>query len=193
MLLGIGALLMAVLISLSRSLAQIPANLSCNLEGDVPIPKNTVFYWAVLFYNSTAMPLTGLIVLVVSILIPLSHYSEVAEETKVLACTSAAAIMLSLLALTIAVYSAFSLLVFGQYQHLTSAEFDGYKYNLGFRDFYVVIGKCDRFNIRCGCSVDITLDSEDYPGTSVTPSLEQNVKTKIIYIKTKSRNIPISK
>jgi hypothetical protein len=101
--------------------------------------------------------------------------------------------MLSLLALMLAVYSAFSLLVFGQYQHLTSAEFDGYTYNLGFKSSYVVIGKCDRFNIRCGCSVDITLDSEDYRGTSVTPSLEQNVKTKIIYIKTESRTIPISK
>jgi len=148
MLLGIGALVMAVLISLSGSLAQITANLPCNLEGDVPIHKNTVFYWAVLFYNSTAMPLTSLIVLVVSILIPLSHYSEVTEETKVLACTSVAAIMLSLLALMIAVYSAFSMLVFDQYQHLTSAEFDGYTYNLGFRSSYVVIGKYDRFNIR---------------------------------------------
>lgn len=107
MLLGIGTLVMAVLISLSGSLAQIPANLPCNLERDVPIHKNTVFYWAVLFYNHTAMPLTGLIVLVVSILIPLSHYSEVTEETKVRACTSAAAIMLSLLALMLAVYSAF--------------------------------------------------------------------------------------
>jgi uncharacterized ion transporter superfamily protein YfcC len=92
-LLGIGVLVMALLISLSGSLGQIPANLPCNLERDVSIYKNTVFYyWAVLFYNSIAMSLTGLIVLVVSILIPLSHYSEMTEETKVLACTSAAAI-----------------------------------------------------------------------------------------------------
>ncbi|MCC3527970.1 MAG: hypothetical protein EAZ83_08365 [Oscillatoriales cyanobacterium] len=195
MLLGISSLVLAVLISISGFLGDEQANLRATWETDVPTHKIPFFYWAVLFYNYTGILLTGIIFLVVSILIPLSHYSEVTKETKSLAFTSAAAIGMSLVALTIAVYSAFSL-IFVSYHHVSSAEFDGDKYNLGLisslgSDSFVVIGKCDRFNIRCDCYGVSRLDTGEYDETSATASLERDVKTQIIYINTQSSTMPI--
>jgi hypothetical protein len=194
MLLGISSLVLAVLISISGFVGDEQANVRATWETDVPTHKIAFFYWVVLFYNYAGIPLTGIIFLVVSILIPFSHYSEVTQETKSLACTSAAAIGLSLVALTIAVYSAFSL-IFVRYHHISSAEFDGYKYNLGLRSSgsgsFVVIGKCDRFNIRCDCYGVSRLDSGEYDETSATPSLERDVETQIIYINTQSSTMPI--
>ncbi|MEG3988844.1 hypothetical protein QUA13_17120 [Microcoleus sp. S28C3] len=198
MLLGIGALVLAVSISISGFLGQEPANLQGDLKSDVPIDKIAVFYWAVLFYNHAGIPLTGIILLLVLILmvVPLC---EPTQKTK--SSTTWATIGLSVLALAIAVSSVFSQL-FVNYEHLTSAEFDDYRYNLGLRiamdnDNFYVIGKCDRFGIRCDCyavsPLDYLEDADYYNKTSRTPSLERDAKTKIIYIKTKSRTIPISK
>ena len=196
MLLGIGALVLAVLISISRFLGEEPANLQGDLENDRPIDKIAVFYWAVLFYYYARIPLAGIILLVVLILMVVLLY-EATKKTS--SSTTWAAIRLSVLALAIAVFSLFSPI---GYKHLTSGQFDGYTYNLGLRtamdgDNFYIIGKCDRFGIRCDCyafsSVE-SLDYVDYDQTLLqTPSLLQDAKTKIIYIKTKGRTIPISK
>lgn len=197
-LLGIGALVLAVLMSISGFLGQEPANLQGNLENDRQIYKITVFYWAVLFYNHAGIPLTGIILLVVLMLIAFS-LSEGAK--KITSCATATAIGLSVLALAIAISSIFSQL-FVSYEHLTSANFDGYRYNLGLRtamdnDNFYVIAKCDRLGISCDCyavsPLDYLEEADYYNKTSPTPSLERDAKTKKIYIKTKSRTIPISK
>lgn len=198
MLLGIGVLVLAVLISISGFLGGEPANLQGDLENDRPIDKITVFYWAVLFYNHGGMPLTGIILLVVLVLMVVPLY-EATKKTN--SSTTWAAIGLSVLALAIAVFCLFSQLFVG-YDHLASAEFDGYRYNLGLRtaidgDNFYIIGKCDRFGIRCDCYAvspfEPSDNSDDSYENSRTLSLERDAKTKIIYIKTENRKIPISK
>ena len=193
--LSIGAMVLAVLISISGFFGGEPANLQGDLENDRPIDKITVFYWAVLFYYHARVPLAGIILLVVLILMVVLLY-EATNKTN--SSTTWAAIGLSVLALAIAVFSLFLPLLVG-YHHLTSGQFDGYRYNLGLRtamdgDNFYIIGKCDRFGIRCDCYAVSYVQYLDYDQTLLqTPSLVQDAKTKIIYIKTKGRTIPISK
>lgn len=194
--LSIGAMVLAVSICISGFLGQEPARLQGSLANYRPSDKITVFYWAVLFYNAS-LQLTGIILLLALILMVVLNYEETQKKNS---STTWAAITLSVLALAISVFSMFPNLFVG-YEHVTSAEFDGYRYNLGLRtamdgDYFYVIGKCDRLGIRCDCYAVDPVDYEDYnsqENLSRTLRLQQDAKTKIIYIKTKHRNIPISK
>ncbi|MEG3961033.1 MULTISPECIES: hypothetical protein [unclassified Microcoleus] len=129
------------------------------------------------------MPLTGIILLVVLILMVVPLY-EATNKTN--SSTTWAAIGLSVLALAIAVFSLFSQFV--GYQHLTSGQFDGYRYNLGLRtamdgDNFYIIGKCDRLGIRCDCYAVSSVESLDYVDYDETflqlPALYRMLKQKL--------------
>jgi hypothetical protein len=150
--LAVVALVLAVSIAISGVLGDQPARLQGDLANDRPIDKITVLYWAVLSYNQASIPLTGLILLLVLIFIGVM-IDSIKQKAK--APVSWSSISLSVLALAIAVMSSFSVL-FVNYEHVTSARFDGHRYNLGFslaldNDNFYVIGKCDFFGIFCDC------------------------------------------
>lgn len=197
-LLGIGAMVLAILIGISGVLGHQAAQLQGNLAIDRPSQNITVFYWAVLFYNNVSIPLTGLILLLVLILIGVI-IDSIKQQTN--APVTWSSITLSVLALTIAVLSIFPVL-FVSYEHVTSARFDGHRYNLGLslaldNDNFYVICKCDFFGIFCDCYAvgpaysDFNSINRKNPSRAI--GLQQDAKTKIIYITTKDKKILISK
>jgi hypothetical protein len=199
-LLGIGALVLAFLFAISGSSAKEIANLQGDLENYETSRKITVFYWGVLFGYHGGTPLMAIILLIICVQI-----YEAEHETNLR--NIFAGIALSVLALAIVALTNFSQL-FSSYEHVTSKDFDGYRYNLGLsKDYpfpfsldggsFYVIGKCDLVGIGCNCyavsrvNYSTDLDYEDQPSRILR--LERDAKTKIIYIKTQSRNIPISR
>jgi hypothetical protein len=191
MLLGIGALAIAVLIVISGFLGQGPGRLQGNLDYR-PSDKITVFYWAVIFYHHVNIPLAGIILFLVSILV-FRLFDELKQ--KIISFATLAAIVLSMVAAAIAW---FSVLFFGEYEHATSAKFGWDKYNLGVSksldgDNFYVVGKCDMAGIICDCYAVAPVIHDYQEKASKILRLEQDAQTKIIYIKYQNRRIPISK
>ncbi|MCC3405915.1 MAG: hypothetical protein JGK17_10060 [Microcoleus sp. PH2017_10_PVI_O_A] len=191
MLLGIGALAIAVLLIVSGFLGQEPGRLQGNLDYR-PSDKITVFYWAVLFYSHVNLPLAVIILLLVSILV-----FRLLEELKqkIFSFATLAAIVLSVLAAAI---PWFSVLFFGEYEHATSAKFGWDRYNLGVSkamdgDNFYVVGKCDTIGIICDCYAVAPVIHNYHEKPSRVLNLEQDAKTKVIYIKYQNKRIPISK
>jgi predicted ferric reductase len=114
----------------------------------------TVFYWASLFYESFALPLTGVLILVILILI-ISLVIQVFRKKYQPFMVIAMVTFFSLLGIGIALSSIFPL-IFVSYVHLDGTDFEGHRYNLGVKtpfdgDLVYIIGKCDRLGIRCDC------------------------------------------
>lgn len=175
--LGIGALLLGGLIAISSDVGGGLGNLQI---GGKPI---TVFYWASLFYEGAALPLTGVLLLIVmALIVALFVQSVWGRADRVVATT--VGLFLSSIGIVLAGIATLGIL-FVSYVHLDSNTADGHRYNLGVKapldgDLVYIVGKCDRFGIRCDCyAVRRTTASSGW----ATAKLERDDKTNTLSIK----------
>jgi hypothetical protein len=173
---SIAALFVGVMIAISSQWGGGLGHLQNNSQ---PV---TVLYWAVLFYESVALPLTGMLLIVILILI-ISLVIQVFRAQHQQSSFATAGIFLSLVAFLVAAISIFPIIFVG-YVHLDGADFAGHRYNLGVKtpfdgDLVYIVGKCDRLGIRCDCYAVGSVESSN---TWEISRLKQDASTQALAI-----------
>ncbi len=146
--LGITTFIIGGLITLSSKFETRLNNLEI---GGQPI---TIYYWANLFYEHLAYPLTGFILLAIVVLtfVLMFQWSQERQRQAILttfgAFLSVAAFVLSLLGILPNFWVG--------YTHLDVANFNEHQYNLGVKvaidgDFSYIICTCDHLGFYCKC------------------------------------------
>jgi hypothetical protein len=169
--LGFSALILAGLIAVS---AEFGGGLSHLQTGGQSI---AVFYWASLFYETAAIPLTGVLLLITVTLVIVSIVQSAQGQTR-RAMGGVFAVFLAMIAIVLAVFSVLPNLLVG-YTHLDSTEFNGRRYNLGVKisfdgDFSYIVGACDRLGIRCNCCAVSSAASYGWQDAKFARSTEMN-------------------